>query len=88
MKTAYNLTGDFFFTTTLSNLGVLTLPKPLCNHVVEVSVALGPSLTNPYNLAMATVGNTAVLTVTRTTNDSVFEAELLQAASEFGVMPQ
>lgn len=85
MRTAFNITGEFFFTTTLSNLGVIALPAPLCNHVEYLSMALGASLTNPFNLGSVTVNNHAALSVTRTTDDLTFEKEFMHAAKAYGM---
>ena len=54
MRSAFNMTGEFFFTTTLSNLGIIALPAPLCNHVEYLSMALGASRTNPFSFGLVT----------------------------------
>ncbi|MDD3212134.1 MAG: hypothetical protein PHY64_00545, partial [Eubacteriales bacterium] len=85
MGTAYQLTGDFFFTTTLSNIGLIPLPPHLASRVTDISIALGPSLTNPYNMGLATCGDWAMLTVTRTTADLAFEKALVASARAYGL---
>ena len=85
MRSAFNMTGEFFFTTTLSNLGIIALPAPLCNHVEYLSMALGASRTNPFSFGLVTANNQAALSVTRTTDDPTFEKAFLQAAKAYGM---
>ena len=59
LRTAYRMTGDFFFTATLSNLGEIPLRGPLQAHVREIGAVLGPSPGNPYSFALATARDTS-----------------------------
>ena len=85
LRTAYRITGDYFFTTTLSNLGVISLHGPLKAHVREISAVLGPSPSNPYGFALASVHNHAVLSVTRTTDDLAMRDSLINSVRVFGL---
>ncbi|MDL2317732.1 hypothetical protein LJC74_01375 [Eubacteriales bacterium OttesenSCG-928-A19] len=85
MRTVSAFTGEFFFTTTLSNIGVITLPPALSAHVQSLCFVLGPSITNPYSFAMTTLGDDALLTVTRTTDSLALEEKLLALARAFGL---
>ena len=85
LRTAYLITGNFFFTTTLSNLGRIELPEHLGRHVLEISAALGPSHGNPYGFALATVHDCAVLSVTRATGDRTLIRRFTEAAFAYGL---
>lgn len=85
MRTVHAITGEFFFTTTLSNIGVITLPQGMETRVRSLGFVLGPSASNPYNFTMATLGDDALLTVTRTTADLTLENKLLHLAQAFGL---
>lgn len=85
LRTAYQVTGDFFFTSTLSNLGLISLPLPLKGHVREISIALGPSPSNPYVFGLASVNDSAILSVTRTAEDTEILNRLTDAARTYGL---
>lgn len=85
LRTVYRVTGDFFFTTTLSNLGVIALHGPLRAHVREMAAILGPSPGNPYSFGLATAGEQAVLSVTRTTDDLTMRSRLMESALAYGL---
>ena len=86
LRTAYRFTGDYFFTATLSNLGVINLHGPLKPHVRSMAAILGPSPSNPYSFAMATAQDMAILSVTRTTDDVTMRDRLLAAAQNYGLI--
>ena len=85
LRSVYRVTGDYFFTTTLSNLGIVELHTPLKAHVREIAAVLGLSPSNPYGFAMATVNGRAVLSVTRTTDDTTMLNNLAESASAYGL---
>ncbi|HPJ03316.1 MAG TPA: hypothetical protein PKU80_10790 [Candidatus Limiplasma sp.] len=86
LRTAYRFTGDYFFTATLSNLGVINLQGPLQSHVRLMAAVLGPSPSNPYSFALATAQELAILSVTRTTDDVTMRDLLLAAARNYGLI--
>ena len=85
LRTAYRITGDTFFSATLSNLGVIPLHGPLKAHVREMAAILGPSPSNPYSFALATVNDHAIVSVTRTTDDLAMRDSFLNSASTRGL---
>ncbi|MBE0601531.1 MAG: hypothetical protein IH607_07050 [Firmicutes bacterium] len=85
LRTAYRMAGDYFFTTTLSNLGRIDLQGPLKYHVRHMAAILGPSPSNPYGFALATVHDRAVLSVTRTTGDLALLENLMDSARTVGL---
>ena len=85
LRSVYRITGDYFFTATLSNLGVIALHGPLQRHMREIAVILGPSPSNPYSFALATVRDRAILCVTRTTDDLTMRDRLMDGANAYGL---
>ena len=86
LRTVYRFTGDYFFTTTLSNLGVINLHGPLKAHIRTMGAILGPSPGNPYSFSLATAQDMAILSVTRTTDDLTMRDRLLAAAQNYGLI--
>ncbi len=86
LRTAYRFTGDYFFTTTLSNLGKIPLHAPLQAHIREISAALGPSPSNSYSFALVTAGDQSTLCVTRTTDDLTMRNRLIESAFAYGLL--
>ena len=54
MKLAFNAMGEKKSTFTLSNLGVVTMPPELSEHITRMDVLLGVQSTAPYNSALVT----------------------------------
>lgn len=75
-KLAYGFLGDKIFSNTLSNLGVVTLPHPVCQQIDSFDFVLGTAITNRAGCAMITFENTATLSVTKMTTDPTFEEAL------------
>ena len=81
------LLSDRLFTTTLSNLGVVSLPPELAPYVTHMDAVMGPSITNRVSCAMISQGNTAVLSITKSTADPSFEEKLYALLAADGVTP-
>ena len=76
VKLVSGILSDKIFSTTLSNLGVVTLLPELKKHVVSMDFVLGPAITNRASCALVTLGNAATLSITKTTADPSFEEKL------------
>lgn len=81
----YGMLSDSIFTNTLSNLGVVHLPKELESHVESMDFILGPGITNRAKCAMVTYQNTTTLTVSKLTLDPSFEDKLLELLESDGL---
>ncbi len=76
VKLVNGFLSDRIFSTTLSNVGVVTLLPELKKHVASMDFVLGPAITNRACCALVTLGNTATLSITKTTADPSFEEKL------------
>jgi hypothetical protein len=78
----YKFLGDKAFSNTLSNLGVVTMPTELAEHVDCMDFVLGPSSCHRADCAMITFGKTAVFTISKMTADPTFEEQLCRSLLE------
>ncbi len=84
-KLVYGFIGDKNFTTTLSNLGVVRFPKAVADELESMDFVLGATETNRASCAMVTLGNTACLSITKSTVDPSFEEKIVQLLQEDGI---
>ncbi len=85
MKVIYILNGDRTSSTTISNLGVVTLPDEMSEHVARLDFMLGPLRTNPVTLACATLRGNLVMNFTRTIKSPVIEREFFRSLVKLGL---
>ena len=85
VKLVYAFLSDQLFTCTLSNLGVVKMPKGYEEYIDSMDFALGTSPVNRAMCGMVTYGNTAVLTFTKMTSDPSFEEYALMLLQKDGV---
>lgn len=79
----YLFLGDKVFTSTLSNLGVITLPKEMDEHIKKFDFVLGPPITNRNACTVATYGDLTIITITKITRDKRFEQKLFKLLAGF-----
>ena len=84
-KLVYGFLGDNIFTTTLSNLGVVTMPEGWAEQIDSMDFVLGTAITNRACCAMVTFGNTATFSITKMTADPTFEEQLYHLLQTDGV---
>ncbi len=73
VKMVYSVLSDRLFTCTLSNLGVVKMPKGYEKYIDSMDFALGISPINRAACGVVTFGNTATFTFTKMTADPSFE---------------
>lgn len=73
LKMMYTLTGEAYFTTTLSNLGEVKLPGDMARHVARLDFILGPSLKNKTACGAITFGGQTSVSFSRTVRESPVE---------------
>lgn len=81
----YGVIGDRVFSNTLSNLGVLRIPKEMEPYVLKMDAILGATVSNRVTCTMVTCKNTAVFTVTKMTDEDCFEKAMLRLLTEHGL---
>lgn len=83
----YGHMSDGVFTTTLSNLGAITLPEEMRDHVEKFDFVLGPPIQNRAVCSMCSYGDRAVFTVVKNTALPVFENALYAQLVKLGLEP-
>lgn len=86
-KVIYGFLGEKIFTTTLSNLGVVTMPRGFAEHIKDMEFTLGASRTNKAICSIITYGGKTTLTVTKNTVSPIFEEKLCALLEREGLMP-
>lgn len=86
-KVIYGFLGEKIFTTTLSNLGVVTMPKGFAEHIKDMEFTLGASRTNKAICSIISYGGRTTLTVTKNTVSPVFEEKLCALLEREGLAP-
>lgn len=66
MKTAYRFVGDRYTSTSLSNLGLTSLPETMRSYVERIDFMLGPLQSNPVTCACVSYNGETVINFTRT----------------------
>ena len=80
----YLFLGDKVFTTTLSNLGVITLPSEMSRYIQKFDFVLGSPLTNRNACTIATFEELTIITITKISKDKRFEQKLIKLLTDFG----
>jgi len=83
----YGSLADPLFTTTLSNLGTITLPAEMASLVEKFDFVLGPPITNRVACALCSYEDHAVFTVTKNTQTPTFENALYHLLAKDGLTP-
>lgn len=86
-KLIYGFIGERIFTTTLSNLGVVTMPKGFAEHIKDVEFTLGASKTNKAMCGVITYGDTVTFTITKNTVSPSFEEKMYNLLKKEGLAP-
>ena len=86
-KLIYGFLGEKVFTTTLSNMGIVTMPKGFAEHIKDVEFTLGPSKTNKVVCGAITYDGTTVFTITKNTVSPVFEEKMHSLLTREGLDP-
>ena len=87
-RIAHAFIADRIFTNNLSNLGVVTMPPGLAEHIDSMDSVPGAALTNRASCSMVTFGNTVTLSLSKCTADPTFEEELYKLFTTDGVIPR
>lgn len=85
MKIIYIINGDRTSSTTLSNLGVVTVPEEMSEYVTRFDFMLGSLRTNPVTLACATYRGNLVMNFTRTIKEPIIEREFFRSLVKLGL---
>jgi NRPS condensation-like uncharacterized protein len=83
----YGKLGDGVFTTTLSNLGPISLPEEMAPYVDKFDFVLGPPVENRAVCSVCSYGGKTVLTVVKNTHLTTFEDALYEHLKAVGLEP-
>ncbi len=84
-KLIYGFLGDNIFTSTISNMGVISFPPSVARHIEGMDFVMGTSVLNRVSCSMITVNNTATFSVSKNTADPSFEEKLYELLTRDGV---
>lgn len=79
LKMMYNLTGERYFTLSMSNLGLIHLPDEMNEHISSVDFIPGPSKKNKIGISLAGHKNTISINITRTIEEARLEQKFLSS---------
>lgn len=85
MKLVFNAVGEKKSTFTLSNLGVVTMPPEMAEHITRMDFLLSVQSRAPYNSAIITYGDKMYLNIIRNIKESVLERQLYETFKELGL---
>ncbi|HOQ07362.1 MAG TPA: hypothetical protein PK127_04535 [Clostridiales bacterium] len=86
-RLVYGFLGDRIFSSTFSNLGVVSMPPEIAERIDSMDLVLGTAITNRAGCSMVTYGNTATLSVSKNTADPSFEEALYGLLCRDGLTP-
>jgi len=87
VKLVYGFLGDRIFSSTFSNLGVVSLPQEIAGLIDSMDFVLGAAINNRVSCSMVTFGNTATLSVSKNTADPSYEEALYDLLCRDGLTP-
>lgn len=85
VRLVYSFMNEKSYTTTLSNLGVVTMPEPYARHIECMDFCLSAPAINRVACSAVTFGGTTVFTVCKMTSDPTFEEKIYQYFTDDGI---
>ena len=84
-KMVYGFLGEKIYTTTLSNLGVVNMPKEFDEHVTCMDFCLGAQMTNRLACTVITCNGISTFSISKMTDDPTFEEKMYQLLLDDGI---
>ena len=85
VRLVYSFMNEKSYTTTLSNLGIVTMPAPFAEHIDYMDFCLGAPAINRVACSAVTFGSTTVFTVCKMTSDPTFEEKIYKYFLDDGI---
>ncbi len=85
LNAAYRLSGERYFSTTLTNLGTIDLPPEMEPQVETVFVTLGPAKINPIQCAVSSYGGSLRVLFSSTAASTALEHSFFRRLVEWGI---
>ncbi len=87
-KFVYGFLGDSRFSNTLSNLGVVTMPKEIEQYIQGFDFVLGTCVVSRASCSMVSFNGKTTLSVSKITKDPSFEDRIKALSMELGLEPE
>ena len=84
-KMVYGILGEKIYTTTFSNLGVVTFPEEFMEHIDSMDFCLGAQVTNRLACTAITCAGVATFSISKMTLDPAFEEKMYQLLLADGI---
>ena len=84
-KLMHGVLGDLAFSNTLSNLGVIEMPKEYLNEIESMDFVLGTAVVNRAGCGLITCNGVTTLSITKRTIDPSFEEKLYELLTKHGI---
>lgn len=85
LKLMYILTGERYFTTVMSNLGLIGLPDKMARHVSRLDFIIGGGRRNPISMGCVSVGGQTFMNFSKTIREATLEQRFFTALVKDGV---
>lgn len=85
LKTVFNLVGERKSCFSLSNLGLVTMPKEYTDYVERMDFVLGVQAAAPYNTGVITYNGTLYLNIIRNIEEPILESALYRVFKDLGI---
>lgn len=73
LKFMYYLTGERYFSSVLSNMGLIRLPPEMAQHVKRIDFIIGPAKRNPVSMGCVSVGGKTYINFSRSIREATLE---------------
>lgn len=84
-KKLYGFLGDQAFTSTLSNIGVVNMPKEYEKHILSMDFVLGTAPNNRAICGLVTFNNVTTISISKMTKDPTFEEKFYELLIKEGL---
>ena len=81
----YSQIGEILFTSTISNMGIVKLPKAASDNIKEYQAILGTTKLNRINLAVISIEDVICLSVTTKLKDNALVKDFFNRLSDFNL---
>ena len=85
LKTVFNLVGERKSCFSLSNLGLVTMPKEFTDYVSRMDFVLGVQAAAPYNIGVITYNGALYLNVIRNIEEPILESALYRVFKDLSL---
>jgi len=85
MRLVYGAAGEPSFSASVSNLGNVSMPPDLAQYVDHLEFLLGPSRCNPINCGIISTGNTLVIHMSSTIEETDFQRAFFRHLVKLGL---